>query len=119
MGMYFTIAVRNLFQARRRTMLIGSALVMVTTLLVLLLSLSRGLTETMVRSATTLTTGHVNVAGWYKGKPSDGGPIISDTPNATLIIVSHDATPRCCIFFRAIWNRFMRTLPRAESDRAD
>ncbi len=91
MKMFLVIAVRNLIQARRRTLLIGSALAMVTTLLVMLLSLSRGLTETMIYSATTLSTGHVNVAGWYKSRSTVGEPIISDT--ATLRKIVEENTP--------------------------
>jgi putative ABC transport system permease protein len=77
---YLIIALRNLLQARRRTLLVGTALAMVTTLLVMLLALSRGLTETMISSATTLQTGHVNVAGWFKSKASDGQPVVSESP---------------------------------------
>lgn len=86
MGVYVTIAARNLIQARRRTLLIGSALVMVTTLLVLLLALSQGLNDTIVRSATTLSAGHVNVAGWFKAKASDAAPLVSDAPLLRKIV---------------------------------
>ena len=75
---FLRIAWRNLVQARRRTFFLGLAMCLVTTLLVLLMSLSQGISDTLVRSATTLSTGHVNVAGFYKAKPSDADPVIKD-----------------------------------------
>ncbi len=42
MSLYLLVALRNLVQARRRTLLLFSALVLVTSLLVFLLALSRG-----------------------------------------------------------------------------
>ena len=72
MKIYFIIALRNLIQAKRRTLLLGLALSTVTLLLVLLLSWSNGIADTMVRSATALSSGHVNVAGWIT-KGLDGG----------------------------------------------
>lgn len=86
MKMYLLIAARNLVQARRRTLLIGSALGMVTMLLVLLLALSQALTDTMIASATTLQTGHVNVAGWFKAKPADSAPLIGKTAELRKIV---------------------------------
>ena len=54
MGVYFIIAYRNLVQAPRRTLLLSTALGMVTMLLVILLSLSDGLADTMIHAATTI-----------------------------------------------------------------
>ena len=80
-----TIAARNLIAARRRTFFLGGALALVTTLLVLLLSLSGGISDNIVRSATTLTTGHVNVAGFFKATPSDAAPLITQADRITEI----------------------------------
>jgi putative ABC transport system permease protein len=91
MGVYVQIALRNLLQARRRTALLGAALAAVTVLLVLLLALSKGLTDTIIRSATTLSSGHVNVAGFYKAKPSDASPIV--TGRAALRKLVEESTP--------------------------
>lgn len=71
------IALRNLLQARRRTALLCTALGIVSMLLVLLMSLSQGLTDTMVHSATTLSSGHINIGGFYKAKPEDAYPMIT------------------------------------------
>jgi putative ABC transport system permease protein len=77
MKIYLIIALRNLLQARRRTLLLGFALSTVTLLLVLLMSWSNGISETMVRSATALSSGHVNVAGFFKTTPSDAAPLVA------------------------------------------
>lgn len=86
MGVYFRIAFRNLVQARRRSFFLGLALGAVTMLLMLLLSLSQGLSDTMLRSAGTLMTGHVNVAGWYKSKPTDAGPIVTKSDDLRALV---------------------------------
>lgn len=75
---YFIIAARNLVQARRRTLLMSSALGLVTALMVTLLALSQGVSDTMQRSATLLMSGHVNIAGWYKAKPTDANPLTAN-----------------------------------------
>ncbi|MBI3178045.1 MAG: ABC transporter permease, partial [Deltaproteobacteria bacterium] len=86
MNVYFIIAFRNLVQARRRTLLLSTALAAVTGLLVILLSLSRGVSDTMVKTATTLSAGHVNVAGFNKAKPSDAAPIVEDYVTVKKIV---------------------------------
>ncbi len=91
MGVFFTIALRNLIQARRRTFFLGTALLLVTMLLILLMSLSQGVTNNLIRSATTLASGHINVAGFYKTSPSDARPIITDTEQIRKIV--QDNTP--------------------------
>ncbi len=77
MGVFLIIAVRNLIQARRRTAFLSAALVVVTALLVLLVALSAGIQENLIRSATTLSSGHVNVGGFYKVGSGDVSPIVT------------------------------------------
>jgi ABC-type transport system, involved in lipoprotein release, permease component len=72
-----SIAVRSLAQHRRRALLLGGAIIVVTALLVLMQGLSAGIRETMLRSATTLTTGHVNVGGFFKVSGGLGGPLVT------------------------------------------
>ncbi len=72
------IASRSLFQHRRRTLFLGLAIAGVTALLVLLNALSSGIRETMIRTATTLSTGHVNVGGFFKITKSAGGSVVTD-----------------------------------------
>lgn len=76
MSVLLSIAVRNLIQARRRTLFLALALAMVMVFLILLMGLSGGLTDNLIRSATTLASGHVNVAGFFKARPSDASPIV-------------------------------------------
>ena len=78
MKMLLTIAVRNLIQAKRRTTLLSLALGSVSALLVLMFSLSQGVSDTMLHSATILASGHVNVCVFYKGTPEDAFPIVTE-----------------------------------------
>jgi ABC-type lipoprotein release transport system permease subunit len=74
----FRIAARSLLQHRRRTFFLALAIAGVTALLILLNALSSGISETMMRAATTLSTGHVNVGGFFKVTSSAGGPVVTD-----------------------------------------
>jgi putative ABC transport system permease protein len=86
MDALLTIALRNLIAAKRRTILLGGALTLVTMLLVLLMALSQGLSSTIVRSATTLSAGHVNVAGFYKVTTRDAAPIVTEVEKLKEIV---------------------------------
>lgn len=86
MGTFVAIALRNLVQARRRTLVLSIALGIVTALLVLLLALSAGLSDTLLRAATTLSTGHVNVGGFFKTKPSDASPLVRDAARVRRVV---------------------------------
>ena len=72
------IAFRNLVQHQRRTLFLGLAIAAVTALLVLLNGLSTGVRETMIDTATTLSTGHVNVGGFYKVTAGQAAPVVTD-----------------------------------------
>jgi putative ABC transport system permease protein len=86
MKMYLIIAVRNLLQARRRTLFLSLALAIVSMLYVILMSLSQGMTETMVKNATTLVSGHVNVGGFYKRRKTDSLPLVNNKSKIRKII---------------------------------
>jgi len=73
----FLIAIRNLASHGRRTLLLGGAIAGVTALLVFLICLSSGIHATMLESATTLQTGHINVAGFYKVTAGQSAPVIT------------------------------------------
>jgi len=73
----FLIALRNLAQHSKRTLLLGGAIAGVTALFVFLLCLSSGIHQTMLESATTLSTGHINVAGFYKVTAGQSAPVIT------------------------------------------
>src|SRR5437588_11845609 len=78
MTQLFLIAIRNLAQHSKRTLLLGGAIAGVMTLLVLLLCISSGMHATLLESATTLMTGHINVAGFYKVTAGQSGPLVTD-----------------------------------------
>ncbi|MFI5362744.1 MAG: ABC transporter permease [Elusimicrobiota bacterium] len=77
MSHLFLIAARNLAQHTRRTLLLGGAIAGVTALLAFLICLSSGIHATMLESATTLSTGHINVAGFYKVTAGQSAPVIT------------------------------------------
>lgn len=94
------IAFRNLFQAKRRTFLLGLAVATVALLFLVLRSVSHSIAERMVESATTLSAGHVNVAGFVKTRKKGADPILgernalksfvkSKVPEATGVIDRH------------------------------
>ncbi len=86
MTLLVRIAFRNLLAARGRSLLLGSAIGIVTAMLVLLLSLAGGIEDNLVRSATTLSAGHVSVAGFYKAKPSDASPLVTGADEIEAIL---------------------------------
>ncbi|HIA03225.1 MAG TPA: ABC transporter permease [Myxococcales bacterium] len=78
MGRFLIIAMCNLRQSTKRTLLLGSAIAGVTMLLVLLGGLTNGIEQTMLRAATTLSTGHVNIGGFYKVTSGQAAPIVTN-----------------------------------------
>lgn len=85
-GVYLQIAWRNLRQGGRRTWILGFAIGVVTLLLVLLSALGAGLEATMIRSASTLMSGHVNVGGFYKVTRSMASPVVVDPATIRAIV---------------------------------
>ncbi len=71
------IAYRNLLQARRRTLLLGSAIALVACLFLVLRAVSASISERMIESATTLSAGHVNVGGFFKTRRKAANPILA------------------------------------------
>jgi ABC-type lipoprotein release transport system permease subunit len=80
------IALRNLVANKKRSGLLGAAIALVTTLLVVLASVSNGMQETMLTVATTMASGHVNVAGFYKVTLDDVAPLITDYPELVDVV---------------------------------
>ncbi len=71
------IGSRNLVAHKRRTVLLGLAIGGVTMLLLMLMGLSNGMRESMLKSATTMMTGHVNVGGFFKVTAGVGNPVVT------------------------------------------
>jgi putative ABC transport system permease protein len=80
------IALRNLVQAPTRTALLSAAIGIVTAMLVLMLSIAGGIEDNLIRSATTLSAGHVSVAGFFKAKQGDSTPVVTDARAIRQII---------------------------------
>ena len=90
MNTLFRIAIRNLVANKRRTLLLGGAVAVVTAILVLLSSISNGMQANMLRVATTLSSGHVNVAGFYKLTSSDSTPMVVGFPKILKVLREAD-----------------------------
>ena len=86
MGQLLLIAVRNLAQHRKRTLMLGGAIAGVTALLVVLLGLSAGVRATMLESATTLASGHLNVGGFFKVTAGQAGALVTDFPKVVKLL---------------------------------
>jgi putative ABC transport system permease protein len=78
LGTNFRIAFRSLLQHSRRTMFLGGAIAAVTALLVMLNGLSTGVHEAMEHTATTLSSGHVNVGGFFKISAGQSAPVVTN-----------------------------------------
>src|SRR4029078_12716665 len=61
----------------KRTFLLGGAIAGVTALLVLLMCLSTGVRETLLKSATAAVTGQINGAGFYKLTAGQSAPVVT------------------------------------------
>lgn len=71
------IAFRNLIQAKRRTVLLGFAVALVAMLFLLLRSVSGSVSDRMIESATTLSAGHVNIGGFFKGRKKGADALLA------------------------------------------
>lgn len=70
------IALNNLLASRRRTAFLGTALFLVTLFFMLLLALTAGVTDNLIRAATSISSGHVNIGGYYKATPTDSQTVV-------------------------------------------
>lgn len=86
MWTFFLVAFRNLIQARRRTLLLGSAIAFVSLLLLVLLSISKGVSDRLIEASTLTSTGHVNVAGFYKQRSNSATPLITDREKIRALV---------------------------------
>ena len=85
------IAKNNLLASGRRTFFLGTALFLVTMFFVVLLALTAGITDSLVRAATSVSSGHVNIGGYYKSTPSDSQTLVTNT--AQLKLEAKEALP--------------------------
>jgi putative ABC transport system permease protein len=80
------IAFMNLVEHGRRTAFLGTAIAAVTCLFVLLTALSAGIRHTLIDTATTLTTGHLNVGGFFKVTSGQAGPLVADYQKVSAVV---------------------------------
>jgi putative ABC transport system permease protein len=80
------IALYSLFEHRRRALLLGTAIAAVTALLILLNGLSAGIRLTLVETATTLSTGHLNVGGFFKVTSGQAGPVVTEYEKVKQVV---------------------------------
>lgn len=80
------IAFMNLVEHGRRSSFLGAAIAVVTALFVLLTALSSGIRHTLVDTATTLTTGHLNVGGFFKVTSGQAGPLVADYAKVEAVV---------------------------------
>lgn len=80
------IALRNLVQAWRRTVLLTAAIGVVTSMLVLLQALAAGIEASLIDAATTVSAGHVNVAGFWKPTATTASPFLTDRDAVRKIV---------------------------------
>lgn len=78
------IALNNLLASRRRTLFLGAALFLVTMFFVMMLALTGGVLDNLIRASTSISSGHVNIGGYYKTTPSDSQTIILNTSQLKL-----------------------------------
>ncbi len=80
MNVYFLIAYRNILQRRVRSLMLAVAIIAVSAIFSLLLSLVHGVQQSMIGNGTALMTGHVNIAGFYKISQSSANPQVTKFP---------------------------------------
>lgn len=85
--MLWLIAARSLLQHRLRTSLLMAAVGGVTALLVMLTGAYVGIKTTLLVSATTLMSGHVNVSGFYKATASSSSPVVTNYKKVRELVV--------------------------------
>lgn len=89
MGTIVRIAFLNLLQARRRSILLSVAISLVATLFLFLRAVSYSVSERMLEAATTLSAGHVNVGGFFKGRQKGSDPILANRSELRALVKEH------------------------------
>ena len=82
------LAFLNLFRHARRSLLLGGAIAAVSGLLALLSCLSDGVRASMLASSTAISTGQVNVAGYFKAGPGRTVPLLQDAAKLQALVAA-------------------------------
>lgn len=86
--MVWLIAFRSLLQHRLFTSVLAAAIAFVTASLVVVTGISNGMRQTLLVSATTMMSGHVNVAGFYKASSSASAPLVTGYKQVREIVTA-------------------------------
>ncbi len=86
MSMLLRIAFLSLWQHRRRTGVLMIAIGMVTSLMVMMLGIGEGMNRSLVESSTTLMSGHINVAGFFKVTSGQSAPVVTRAQDVLAVI---------------------------------
>lgn len=104
---FFLIAYRNIFQAKKRTFLLGLAILIVSLLFITLRSAGESITRNMVDAATTLSSGHVNVSGFFKARKKGANPILSNRTKMKEFVARHVPEAELVIDRHRGWGRIV------------
>lgn len=75
---YFRLAFLNLTLQKRRSFLLGLAVASVTFLLLFMLSFVGGVSSSLIDGALSLSSGHVNIGGFYKTRADRAQAVVTD-----------------------------------------
>ncbi len=78
MGQLLMIAFRSLLSHRVRSGVLLAAIAFVTLLFIFLTGVYSGMRQTLLLSATTLMSGHVNVSGFFKVTQGQSAPVVTE-----------------------------------------
>lgn len=84
--MLLRIAFLSLWQHRRRTGVLMAAIGLVTTMMVLMLGIAEGANRALIESSTTLSSGHLNVGGFFKATAGQAAPIVTHADAVTKVV---------------------------------
>lgn len=84
--MLLRIAFLSLWQHRRRTGVLMTAIALVTALMVVMLGIGEGMQRSLVEMSTTLLSGHVNVGGFFKVTAGQAAPVVTHAEELTALV---------------------------------
>lgn len=84
--MILRIAFLSLWQHRRRTGFLMAAIAFVTALMVVMLGVGEGMNRSLVEMSTTLMSGHVNVAGFFKVTAGQAAPVVTKAKDVADVV---------------------------------
>lgn len=80
------LALANVLDQRRRSIILSTALALVTAVFVVLDSAAYGVRQKIIETTTTLTSGHVNVGGLYKLSAGYVSPVMRESEPVIKVV---------------------------------